>query len=279
MVSSESCIKQFLTDNSFRLDKKTLDKYKSTMKQLLAFCEKPLYEITSRDIRNWLTHLNEKGNKPVTIRKKLLILRKFYQYCVDEKLMVRNPMKSVAIPKVRDKLPFYLTNDQLTQLRLLCEGLLLQRAVLELLYATGVRISELMMMKKQDINWSERMICIPNGKGNKERIVLFTKECASHLQAYLKERNDQLPFVFVNPSGTDALSYYFIEAWFKNYQKKIGIHLTPHTLRHTFAAHLAIKKMPLVCIQELLGHDNPVTTQIYARLCNNAQKQMYDEWM
>lgn len=279
MLISEECINQFVNDYSFKLTRKTLRHYEITIRQLLEFCGKPINEINTRDVRNWLAYLNEEGYKQGTIKNKMFGLRLFYQYCLEEGRMTHNPVEAIPLPKDEDKLPHYLTYEQLKQLRSLCEGNVKHRAVIEMLYSTGVRISELTSMKLEDINWTERMILIQNGKGKKERIVLFSKECLEHLNAYLQNRSDNLPFVFLDRTGTGAIKPKAIRDWFVVFRKKLGIYLTPHTLRHTFAAHLAMKGMPLVCIQTLMGHDNPISTHLYARLHQQAQKQMYDEWM
>lgn len=279
MITTEACINQFIDDHSFRCEKSTLDSYKRSIQQLLCFSNKPYNEITKRDIRNWMMYLNEEGYKVNSIRNKVFDLRVFYKYCAEEDLILNNPAESIFPPKSEDKLPYYLTNEQLTQLRVICSGKLKQRAIIEVLYATGVRISELTSMKLEDINWSERLIQIPNGKGKKGRIVMFTRECEEHLKAYLLERSDELPFVFLNRRSTGAIFKTSINYWFDDYKEKLGIHLSPHTLRHTFAAHLARKGMPLSSIQVLLGHEDASMAHRYARLHQQAQKEMYDEWM
>lgn len=279
MLTSEECLKQFVNDFSNRLEKPTLKSYETSIRQLLTFCGKNYDEITKKYIRNWLMYLKEEGYKPATIKNKIKALRLFYQYCLEEDIINCNPAESIPYPREEDKLPHYLTNEQLAQLRLICEGKLKQRAIIEVLYTTGVRISELINLKLEDVNWTERMIHIPKGKGKKERIVLFTKECAEHLKSYLQTRNEDVPFVFLNRNGTGSITCRNIQYWFTTYRKNLGIFMTPHTLRHTFAAHLAMKGMPLACLQVLLGHDKARLTHLYARLHGQAQKQMYDQWM
>ena len=278
MCTSDLCFKQFTDDNRFRLDRETLRNYRATISQLVVFCNKSCKDITTGDIRKWLLYIEEICNKPSTIKKKLIHLRNFFQYCLEENMVTHNPVTSIVLPKVEDRLPYYLTFDQVTELRL-SEGRLKQRAIIEVLYSTGVRVGELITMKLEDINWEERMIRIPKGKSKKERIVMFTQECAEHLHAYLNNRQDDLSYVFVNGNGTSSLPDCTIRYWFRNYKEKLGYYMSPHTLRHTFAAHLAIKGMPLEYIQVLLGHGCPEATQIYARLCHTARLQIYDEWM
>lgn len=279
MITSEMSIQKFKDDYGFRLAPETVDLYQKAVGQLLTYCEKSLDQITRRDIRNWMIHLERNDYAPTTIRTKLFGVKLFFQYCLEEEILSHNPLNSLPLPEVEESLPRYLQSNQLTQLRQLVKGRVQEIALIELLYATGVRIRELSSMKKEDINWSERIIHIPSGKRKKARIVLFTRECAEHLQAYLQNRQDDLPFVFVNTTGTGPVCHRTVQKKFKMYTKQLGSRLTPHTLRHTFAAHLAIKGMPLACIQVLLGHDSPHQTHLYARLYNHARKQMYDEFM
>lgn len=280
MFTTEDIINRFKADHSVRLEKNTLADYIVSVRQMLSFCAKPYQEITTRDIRNWLIHLEENRHKLSSINKYLFGLRLFYQYCLEEELMNSNPAKGVPLPKGKDKLPRYLTTEQLTKLRLLVgEGNLKQRAVIEVLYTTGVRIGELSSMKLEDIHWEERKIHIPRGKGKKERIVLFTKECSEHVRAYLQERTDEVPYLFLNEDGTGAVCKGTIRNWFISYREKLGCYLSPHILRHTFATHLAMKGMPIACLQVLLGHQHASQTLQYARLYQQAQKDKYDEWM
>jgi site-specific recombinase XerD len=277
--NSEEWIQQFVTEYSFRLALGTLENYEGAVRQLLHFCEKPLDEITTGDIRNWVIHLVDNGYKSGTISYKLYGLRLFYQYCLEENLLINNSVKFVPFPQEERKLPHYLETEQLALLRECIGRNVKQRAVMEVLYATGVRINELCSILKEDVYWSERMIHIRKGKGKKERIVLFTRQCEGHLNAYLQSRVDDLPFLFLNRHKKGPIHPRAIQHWFESYREKMGFYFTPHTMRHTFAAHLAMRGMSLVCIQTLLGHDHPRDTQMYARLYNHAQKQMYDEWM
>jgi len=142
-----------------------------------------------------------------------------------------------------------------------------------------VRISELLNIKLDDIKWDTHQIWIRKGKGNKERFVLFTSECAARLKLYLATRTIESPYLFANRLG-NHLSRSWAEKRFEVYTKGLTIEhkITPHTLRHTFAAHLAEKDMPQSHIQELLGHVNINTTRIYTRLNTSARKKQYDNY-
>lgn len=260
MLTYEECIKQFINDFQNRLAQSTLLVHLNAVSQLLKYRQKPYNEINKKDILVWLHDLETKQYKASSVKRMLFGLRLFFQYCEEEGILQNNPVKSIPLPKVEDKLPHYLTHEQLAQLRQLAESRLKQRTVIEVLYTTGVRVGELTTIKIEDIHWSERSINIPDGKGKKERIVLFTKECSEYIKAYLKSRNDELPYLFLNRYGKGPIDKRTIQHWLENYREKLGVYLTPHTLRHTFAAHLAMKGMPLSSIQALLGHDTPEMT-------------------
>ncbi|QPA55007.1 tyrosine-type recombinase/integrase [Lysinibacillus sphaericus] len=272
-------IEKFKEEYMYRLAPRTIRGYQLSVKQLQDYTEKPFNKITKKDIRHWMMVLNEKGYKQNSIKNKLIGLKTFYQYCFDEGLMIINPAKDIPFPKVAETLPRYLSKKQLTcLLEHVCERLY-ERTIIEVLYATGVRISELVKIKKEDINWSERSIQILEGKGNRSRIVLFNLDCAQHLETYLKSRTDKLPYVFVDKKETRMIRSREINTLFQFYSKQLGFRVTPHMLRHTFAAHLAERGMPLECIQQLLGHETTHSTQLYARLYNHARKEMYDNWI
>lgn len=280
-MNSEECLKQFTLDHQFRLNLESVERYQCAVQQLLVFTAKNFDAITKRDIRHWLSQLEENGYKPWTVYSKLTGLKTFYRYCLEEGFTSNDPANGIPFPSVGETRPYYLTLEQLTQLRQIMNGRRLdERAIIEVLYATGMRISELCAMKKEDIHWSDRTIVIPRGKRKKGRIVLFTQPCSEHLKRYLESRTEDLPYVFVGrrikdrPINPDVVGH-----WFKAYGKQLGFRVTPHTLRHTFAAHLAQKGMPLECIQTLLGHEDPHQTRLYARLFHDARKAMYDEFM
>jgi site-specific recombinase XerD len=276
-MSQEVFVKQFILDNQFRLDSESIERYQRAVNQFFKHTGKSLETIKKADIRHWLIHLKVEGYKPWTIWTKLTGLKSFFKYCLEEGFIYQNPASEVPFPRIEEKLPYYLTSEQLNDLRKLTEGRLQERAIVEVLFATGMRISELCSMKKEDINWSEKVIHIPRGKRKKGRIVPFTRECAEHLKAYLDSRADNLPYVFLTLRFKDrAIHPDTVGQLFRAYSKRLEFKVTPHTLRHTFAAHLASRRMPLDCIQVLLGHEQPHLTQYYARLYNHARKEGYD---
>lgn len=275
----EEYIHRFKTDYQFRLRPKTLKAYQYAVKEFVNEVGKPLEEIQKREIRLWLNTLSERGFKPNTVHSKLTCLKTFLTYCYEEGYISVNPAKGVKYPKKGEAIPYYLTRRQLAQLRRVVEGKKTERAVIEVLYTTGIRISELAKMKKEDIDWAEKCILIPEGKGKKGRIVMFTPECAEHLKVHLSSRTDDLSYVFVNARADKPVRIQTVNEKFRFYSKQLGFRVTPHVLRHTFAAYLAHRGMPLYAIQRLLGHCQQDTTLIYARLYEHARKEVYDEWM
>ena len=278
-MNAKAYLENFIADVQFRYSTSTLDNYQRYVNQFFNYCNKPLDEIRKRDIRNWLIHNSEKGYQPATICLGLCSLKTFFTYCLEEELILQNPAEEIDFPKRDEVIPKYLTVEQLTLLRGHVEGQVRARAVIETLYATGIRISELAAMRIEDINWSERSILITNGKGKKERMVLFTRVCGEHLKFYLDKRTDTLPFVFPNSKGTKSFSFWYNKNMFLDFSEQLGFKVTSHILRHTFAAHLAQKGMPLNSIQVLLGHTDIQNTQIYARLYDLARKEIYDDLM
>ncbi|KJS15381.1 MAG: integrase [Peptococcaceae bacterium BRH_c4b] len=279
MKKTNDVINYFFKDSEARFAKETARGYGISLRQFFGFCQKEYDEVKAADIRAWLAELEKNGQKARTRNLKLASLRTFYKYCINENLTQKDPTLNVSMCQIDDSLPFFLDKATLALLMEAAKDNLRDRAIIETLYATGVRVSELINTKLSDIKWDNRQIWISKGKGNKERFVLFTTECAERLREYLDNRIVQSPYLFANKKG-GHLSRVWVELMFRGYSKKLGlgVAVTPHTLRHTFAAHLAEKDMPQTHIQELLGHVNINTTRIYTRLSATARKKQYDNY-
>lgn len=274
---NEEVIQAFFNDNQAHFSPETIRCYSISLKQFMSYCQKNYDEVKATEVRSWLESMEEKGLKPRSIHLKLSAVKSFYHYCMEENKIIKNPTFTVQTPKIDDSLPYYLTKRQLTLLQELTRPDLRARAIVETLYTTGVRISELLQIQLDDIKWETRQIWIRKGKGNKERFVLFTHECAVRLRAYLDARQVESAFLFCGQQGK-ALSRVTVEQHFQKYEEKLGFKIVPHTMRHTFAAHLAEKKMPQSYLQDLLGHDNINSTRIYTRLMEGARKKEYDSY-
>lgn len=270
-------LQSFIDDNSARFSPETIRSYKMSLTQFFSFCEKNYDEIKATDVRSWLAYMEEQGKKPNTIHLKLSALKSFYLYCMEENKIKKNPTLTVHTPKKDDSLPYYLSKRQMALLLELTKEDPRDRAIVEALYTTGLRVSELLDIKLEDIKWDTRQIWIRKGKGNKERFVLFTHDCAERLNAYLSQRKYNNEYLFSNNRG-GHLSRVYLETKFRGFSEKLGFKVMPHTMRHTFAAHLAEKDMAQSYIQELLGHVNINSTRIYTRLSENARKTQYDRY-
>jgi len=236
-------------------------------------------------IRTFLSVLYEKKYAKKTIARQISALSTIYKYLLKEGYVKQNPMKLVSNPKMDFSLPKYLTYEELEQIfdvpdindPLGYRDLV----ILELLYSTGIRVGELVRMKIQDIDFSNKQIRIL-GKGEKERIVLYGRRLADLFADYFSMIRPQLlkgylhDFVFVNHFGK-PITDRGIRLILNNILKKgeIDDHITPHTLRHTFATHLLDNGADLKSVQELLGHENLSTTQIYTHVSNAHLREVY----
>lgn len=146
---SKDYIEQFKIEYQLRLAPITIQGYQFNIRQLLEQTGKPFQDITRKDVRNWLMLLEEKGYKPTTVYTKLIGVKAFFKYCLEEGLIATNPVEHIPYPKIPDKVPIYLTKPQLAQLRECVQHSLLERAIVEMLVATGIRKSELVAMKKK----------------------------------------------------------------------------------------------------------------------------------
>lgn len=243
-----------------------------------------LTEVLVQDIEEYVVLLNQRGKSPATITRSVASLKSFYQCLVEKGFVTENPAKAVAPVKVERKLPQILTGVEvelfLEQPECTDSKGYRDHAMLELLYATGIRVSELISLNIDDIN-------LPNGvlrchsKG-KERIIPLYPAAIRALSDYITMVRPQLiesqneAALFVNMSG-ERMSRQGFWKLIKYYQEKAGIHkeVTPHTLRHSFAAHLLENGADLHSIQEMLGHAAISSTQIYSRLLNQKIKDVY----
>ncbi|KJS15379.1 MAG: hypothetical protein VR69_13580 [Peptococcaceae bacterium BRH_c4b] len=276
-MKNTDIISQFFLEHELKFAEGTVKRFWIVLRQFFAFCPKEYGVVRASDVRVWLANLDQSGKAPATICLCLTALKSFYRYCREENLVANDPTVNIKPPRLSDRLPVYLQRDELTRLKEMAKDNLRDRAIIETLYATGVRLEEFINIRLEDINWDDRQIIIPNGKGKKGRIVLFTSECAERLKEYLGSRQDEIPNLFLNKWGS-PLQGRRLHGLITGYAQKLGKRITPHTFRHTFAAHLAEKGMPLPCIQDLLGHDNIKNTRIYAQLCANARKKQYDRY-
>lgn len=236
-------------------------------------------------IRKYLAKLHDGNYESSSVCRKISALRSFFKYSLKEKVITNNPMTLISNPKREKKLPKYLNYEEMERL-LNCieintkEGIQ-ERLIIELLYSTGIRVSELVNIKIKDIKIHENQINIL-GKGNKERIVLFGAKAKELIKLYLNaykeefEGNISNQYLLINKKGK-PLSTNKIELIVKDALRKsaLKLNISPHTLRHTFATHLLDSGADLKSVQELLGHENLKTTAIYTHVSNERLKHVF----
>lgn len=240
-------------------------------------------------IRNHISHLSsKKGLSKATIARKLASLRSFFKHLVKHKIIETNPASFVRTPRLDKKLPVYLETDEMEALieappKTGFRGIR-DKAILEVLYSTGVRVSELVSLTYSSIDMKEGIAKV-NGKGKKQRIAILGPYAVEALKNYFvsAETKFKMSFkdsssVFLNRSGT-CLTTRSVRRLLKKHIAKAGLdsRITPHSLRHTFATHLLTHGADLRIIQELLGHENLSTTQIYTHLAPHELKEVYDK--
>ena len=242
-------------------------------------------DIEYSDIRFYLMYLkDEKEDNNSSIDRKLSALRGFYKYLANEKVVKSNAFSLVNGPKKEKKLPRYFEYNELEELFLVPDineatgqrDLLL----LELLYATGVRVGELVNIKVKDIDLSSKSILIL-GKGNKERIVTYGDYCEEALKRYLSDGYIRLnlsreEYLFLNKNGgqlTERGVRYILDQIIK--KTSLNKNISPHMLRHSFATHLLNEGCDLTTVQKLLGHESIKATQIYTHVTTDRLKEVY----
>jgi integrase/recombinase XerC len=291
----------------------TLRSYENDLGQFVSFLTPPdvetppIQDVTHLLIREFVSHLHDQKLEKSSIARKLAAIRSFFKFAVREGLVVRNPARLVATPKLPKKIPAVLSAEDVntfldgvvTGMTVPATGrklyaaradaaLLLKRdrAILELLYASGLRVSELTGLNLADMDRKEQMLRV-RGKGNKERIIPYGGKAEQALAAYvplraeilLKARQHGAPqAVFLNHLGA-RLTPRSVARIVKKYVRLVNINwdLHPHSLRHAFATHLLADGADLRAIQELLGHSSLSTTQRYTHASIRQLLEVYDK--
>ncbi len=265
----------------------TLGSYLRDVRQFSLWAEEddlPLTQVGQEDVKRYARHLEKKGKSNATVVRSVASLKSFYTYMFAAHFVRSNPTKGFTPSRIERKLPAILTNREvdlfLEQPNIEDSKGCRDKAMLELLYATGIRVSELIALDTQDINLSA---CFLRCRGkNKDRVVPLYKAAVRALTAYVNDVRPQLldnpgeTALFVNMNG-ERMSRQGFWKIVKSYQEKAGIHkdITPHTLRHSFAAHLLENGADLKSIQEMLGHADISATQIYTQVVNQKLRDVY----
>jgi integrase/recombinase XerD len=262
--------------------KNTLSSYRVDLMELSSFLaerDSSLIKASKEYIAQFINTLSERGFTNNTIIRKLASIRTFFKYLLGEGIIKEDLVSFLDTPKKERKIPRVLFEDQI---RKLLEQPLLQeeryareRSILELLYSCGLRVSEIVNLTINDINLDEGFVRV-KGKGNKERIVPLGSKAISAIREYLKQRGhikEKRLFLNNRNKGLTRQSIWLIV---KQFASNVGLDISPHTLRHSFATHLLDNGADLRVVQELLGHSSISTTQIYTHVSNRRLKEEFE---
>ncbi|MDD2435131.1 MAG: site-specific tyrosine recombinase XerD [Bacilli bacterium] len=286
----DKLIKEF--KNYLLIDKKysnnTIMSYETDLKKYATFFkDKPLMEIKNTDIKDYLKYLNSLKLSDKTIARNISSIKSFYKFLLIERYVTDNPLELIDLPKIRKSLPSVLSIEEvllLLDIELTDSFSYRNKAMLELMYATGMRVSELVNLKVHNIDLNMAVVRVL-GKGNKERIIPIGDYALESLKVYLDEYRDKMlkrkytDYLFLNNHGEKLTRQGFFKIIKKQSQiKGIKTSFSPHTLRHSFATHLLNYGADLRTIQELLGHSSISTTQIYTHVSQEKLKQDYQDF-
>ena len=266
----------------------TLSNYRRDISGFILYCQQNNLTdwsgIDSQHVRDYVSRLHRNGQSGKTLQRLLSSLRSLFRHLLKQQKIRANPANGLRAPKTQKKLPAVLSPDALDHL-LNLEGndaeSLRDRAIMELFYGCGLRLSELTGLNMDDINWGEQILVVL-GKGNKQRRVPFGNKARDALQNWLKQRDlllaENETAVFISLKGK-RITPRSVEAQLKKRAREKGMfqRIYPHLLRHSFASHILESSGDLRAVQELLGHANLSTTQIYTHLTTEKLKSVYDK--
>lgn len=245
---------------------------------------KKFNDVTYQDLRLYINYLFNQGYSNKTISRSISSLRSFFKYLKKEEIIDNNPCTLISNPKLDKKLPKYLNFEEterlLSALNTATKEGIRDSLILEILYSTGIRVSELVNIKFNDVSLSNKTIIV-NGKGSKQRIVYFGEKCEKKLELYMKKSYNEFnvnnaEYLLLSKTGK-KLNDRIVRKIIDKASSIAGIKMkiSPHVLRHTFATHMLSDGADLRTVQELLGHENLSTTQIYTHLTNEEIRRVY----
>ncbi len=264
---------------NYRLDLTHLSEW------LAARPEGSWHDVDRKTIRAWVAWMHAEGYASASIGRKLSALRSFFRFLVREERVARSPLLLIPAPKKGTSLPPVLTVEEIERLLVAPEAAsplgLRDRCMFEVLYATGLRLSELLGLTFEQIDWPRRSTQV-RGKGNKDRVVLLGDLAIDALERYIHQgrphllRGPDCAALYLSHLGR-PLSVRGFHVILQNHLRTAGIqrHVTPHTLRHSFATHLLEGGADLRTVQELLGHASISTTQVYTHVSEGYLRDVY----
>ncbi|SNY19451.1 Site-specific recombinase XerD [Orenia metallireducens] len=253
----------------------TIKNYKRFLTKFMKTVNKPVESITTRDIRFFLSGEEAKGNLKSTIANKISILKSFFSWLMTDELIEKNPMMKINNPQIVNNEVKFLTHEEVERVREATDKLI-DKVLFEVLYSSGIRVSEAEALDWDDIDFNNKSLHVKNGKGSKSRDTLLSTKAILLLQRYRESREDENEWVFQS-NFKRRMSIKSIQRHMSKLGEKADLNkkLTPHRLRHSLATHLLGSGMPIDMIQNLLGHASLKTTQIYAKTNTNNIRYHY----
>jgi len=263
----------------------TISNYAADLRELGDFLEsrggKDIKRIDYFLLRKLLSVLTEKKLNKRTLSRKISTMKSFFKFMLREGLIKSNPASSLIYPRLDKPLPNFLTEKEVLSMLKSPKGsellILRDRAILEFLYSTGARVSEMVSLKMENVDFVSAIAKV-RGKGRKERLLPLGEPALNSLKKYIDSRSDSNPSLFVNKRGGTLTDRGVRDITYK-YMKKAAMtsKVSPHTFRHSFATHLLNRGADLRSVQELLGHSSISTTQIYTHLTIDSLKSVYQK--
>lgn len=260
-----------------RYSSHTLISYRTDLVQFQEFLyNKDFVEVKRNDIRNWIVYLSNNGLTNKSISRKISTLKSFYKFLLKNKTITENPAFGISSPKVSSRLPEFVPEKDIGNQRILQEFDIRTKAIIEIFYQTGIRLSELINLKQNNVSRTEIKII---GKRNKERVVPISKQLHAILEewnSYKLENFKSSEYFFVTNKGSKMYSQY-VSRIVKNYLDRVTTlkKKSPHILRHTFATHMLNNGAEIESIKEILGHSSLSATQIYTHNSISKLKKVY----
>ena len=283
MVEIDDFCNYLLTDKHYSSN--TIESYKRDLAKFYEYIKKDFKNIDKNDVKDYLKYISNLNERSVA--RNISTLKSFHKFLIINKYIKDNPMDSISSPKLGKKLPNTLSEEDINKLlniKLKDNFSYRNKAMLELMYATGLRVSELINLKVYDVNLDEALVKTM-GKGSKERIIPVGDYALSALRVYIEEYRSSLfkkeinDYLFLNNHGKKMTRQGFFKIIKKlAIEQGINKDFSPHTLRHSFATHMLKHGADLRIIQELLGHSDVSTTQIYTHVSNEELENTFKKY-
>lgn len=280
-VSNNQYLQLFLEAKRIEgCSERTLQYYRTTVEKMLNCIPDPIRKISTEDIRTYLSDYQKNNNcSKVTVDNVRRNISSFFAWLEEEDYILKSPMRRIHKIKTKQPVKEIITDEAIEKLR---DGCTCTRdiAMIDLLYSTGMRVGELVKLNISDINFEERE-CVVFGKGDKERQVYFDAKAKLHLQAYINERKDDNPALFVTlDSPHDRLKISGVEIRLRHLGKELSLNrIHPHKFRRTMATRAIDKGMPIEQVQKILGHSQIDTTMQYAIVNQNNVKTSHQKFI